>query len=515
MNYKTSTEFTKRERVGDVYTDTATDYSLPDYCGDVRRILFTKADVHPSGKFETGESVEFSGIVSYTVVYVDAENRIGEASFSSDYDFAVKCDAQALSAAAAKTSVSGFSIKLLGPRKISAKAALLSKVELAKKETLDVSGDAFEIEEHPEVRMCGAKIQSIAVSEVADREYAEQLLHLDGASSDEISVVYTDSECRVDSCEVMDSEMAIRGEILVRALVNRSEDAMFITEGRIKFDESIPAGMLTNDMILTPNVNVSSQKCTLVPDENGVSIVANLIAEFSATGAENQKISVITDAYMKSQESDNSFEVFRYCELVDCVKDRFEHTDTVSREELDVEGIREAICLDASIKLESAEIDGDAVKIAGQIKYSGILSGVDDNAKIFHHPFKHTSQFEQNVNINCQNNGNLKADAAIKAGVDSSSLRLSSSVAVSLTVSEEKELTRLSKSTLVPDTQVSADTAKIVVYYPEEGESLFDIAKKFHTTVEKVAMDNSLSVKTAVSDAEPTVSGVKKLLILN
>lgn len=520
MNYKTSTEFTKRERIGDVYTDTAADYSLPDYCTDVRRILFTKADVLPSGKFETGESVEFSGIVSYTVVYVDAENQIGEASFSSDYDFAVKCDAQTFCASTAKTSVSGYSLKLLGPRKISAKAALVSKVELAKKETVEVSGDAFEKEEHPEVKMSCVGIQSMALSEVADREYAEQLLHIDGVAADEVSVVYTDSECRVDSCEVSDGELSMKGEILVRALVNRAEDAMFVTEGRLKFDESIPSGMLTNGMVLSPNVNISSQKCTLSPDENGVSVVVNLIAEFSAMGVENQKISVITDAYMKSQESENSFDSFRYSELADFVKDRFEHVDTVTKEELDAEGIREAICLDASVKLESAEIEGDAVKMTGQIKYSGILSGVDENAKIFYHPFKHTSQFEQNININCQNNGGLKADidltvGGFKASVDSSGLRLCSNISAAVTVSEEKELSRLVKSTLVPDTEISANMAKIVVYYPEDGESLFDIAKKFHTTVEKVAMDNSISVKTALSDGEPTVSGVKKLLILN
>ena len=87
MEYKGSKDFLRCERRGEIYTDTSADHSLPDYNGDVRRILYTNAQVHPSGSFENGDSVDFSGIVVYDIVYADSENRINTASFSSDYDF--------------------------------------------------------------------------------------------------------------------------------------------------------------------------------------------------------------------------------------------------------------------------------------------------------------------------------------------------------------------------------------------------------------------------------------------
>ena len=41
--------------------------------------------------FAGGDEVEFSGIVVYNVVYLDAEGELCSAEFSSDYDYSVKC----------------------------------------------------------------------------------------------------------------------------------------------------------------------------------------------------------------------------------------------------------------------------------------------------------------------------------------------------------------------------------------------------------------------------------------
>ena len=143
MQYKQNAEITKCEWRTEIYTETGADYSLPDYNGDVRKILFTEAKVRPSGSFENGENIDFSGIIVYNLVYSDSENRINSVSFTSDYDQSVKC-AEGSEPICVDTVVSGFSVRLLGPRKLSAKATLNSKVLLARKESQSVDGSAFD-----------------------------------------------------------------------------------------------------------------------------------------------------------------------------------------------------------------------------------------------------------------------------------------------------------------------------------------------------------------------------------
>ena len=54
----------------------------------------------------------------------------------------------------------------------------------------------------------------------------------------------------------------------------------------------------------------------------------------------------------------------------------------------------------------------------------------------------------------------------------------------------------------------------ITVYYPDERESVFDIAKKFHTSVQCIAEDNELSQSVFASpDAPVKPFGYKKLII--
>ena len=82
-------------------------------------------------------------------------------------------------------------------------------------------------------------------------------------------------------------------------------------------------------------------------------------------------------------------------------------------------------------------------------------------------------------------------DASISA--DEKNLYLSSKVQMKMIVLSEESKKILVSSDLVEGGEYESVGAKITVYYPEEGEKLFDIAKKFHTTTEKIISANSVS----------------------
>ena len=56
--------------------------------------------------------------------------------------------------------------------------------------------------------------------------------------------------------------------------------------------------------------------------------------------------------------------------------------------------------------------------------------------------------------------------------------------------------------------------SRITVYYPDAEDTLFGIAKKFHTTGAKIASDNSLTTPDeSIIDTPESLIGVKKLII--
>ena len=58
------------------------------------------------------------------------------------------------------------------------------------------------------------------------------------------------------------------------------------------------------------------------------------------------------------------------------------------------------------------------------------------------------------------------------------------------------------------------ESSVVTVYYPTGNETLFDIARRFHTSTIAVAADNSLTESVfADSDKPFAASGIKKLII--
>jgi hypothetical protein len=111
-----------------------------------------------------------------------------------------------------------------------------------------------------------------------------------------------------------------------------------------------------------------------------------------------------------------------------------------------------------------------------------------------------------------------KADARLKAGavnvtVDAGTVYVSCELECSVTAVGYSEYTLLSSSKSV-DGEDFGGRSEIVVYYPEDGESLYSIAKKFHTSESKIALDNSLSASVSADGTEGySLAGTRKLMI--
>ncbi len=516
MEYKRTNDFQGCRRIGDIYTECGSDYSLPDYNGDVRRILFTDARVYPSGSFDNGDSVDFSGIVTYNMVYSDSENRINSVSFSSDYDFTVKCNEQTYESASADISVASYNMRLIGPRKISAKATVAAGVTIT--ESLDTApeGTAFETADMPEVECVCVDSFVKRSSESTEREYAEELIRLDGAILDELSVIYSDAECVIDSVSAEEGGAALRGNLRIYALVKNGDEPPFTAEKSIRIDESIPISALMPEQKALARVSVGSVRASINADENGCAVAVSVILDMACESIGNQRIELVTDAYRKDCEVANSFENFVASELVTVISEREEMSSCIPRDNIEVEAPAEIICLRAIPKINSASVSDSVARLAGEIRYNGIIISDDGDGKTSCHPFKTTVEFEKNVNINCQNSEKLKVLPSVvccqgSITFDENNICLSSAAHIKLIVTEDINLKVLSRSDIIADSEIDNDASKITVYYPECGEGLFEIAKKFHTTVEKLTEDNSAAVRAMSGDA--VAKAAHKLLI--
>ena len=518
MEIKRETSYVRSIRCPDVYCDSQADYILPDYLGGVRKILFTDATIRPAGRFAGGEEVEFSGVVVYNVIYLDEEGRLSSAEFTSDYDYSVKCSEEDYRDSVSDTKIAAFSVRLVGPRKMSARCSLVGCVRLSEKVGLSIDGDVFEGEYAPEVDTRLVKIRNTTSSAVCEREYAEEMTRIDGAMADEVSVVYSTSEYKPESCEMCDEGARVKGKLKLISVIYVGDDAPTKLERQISVDEVVPLDNLKPTAGLVPRLTVSSLRTEVNATETGCEVVSNLIADISVLAEHNETVELTLDCYLKSSPTDNSYEDLSYQTLSSVCSSSHSHTANINIGDSELCEISDVIFLTATPKIDRVQLEDGDVKLSGEIKYSGVATTSNSDSHSYA-GVKFSSPFEINVKYSSQNDEKTQIEPtlnvnSITAHVDDGNLIVDAVLDLLLTAASEKSVKILSSSTARVGEEYDKTGGVITVYYPNESDTLFSVAKRFHTSGLKIARDNDVSDQVfAVENENGTLKGIRKLLI--
>lgn len=516
MEINKENEYKKCTRRAEVYTDSSAEWVLPDYNGDVRKLLLCDAQIHPAGKFAGDGEVELTGIITYNIVYSDPDGNLDSTSFSSEYEYKVKCSKDTYVDCIADTRVANVSVRLVGPRKISVRASVAGCVSVIEEAAVSVDADVSLSGFVPELATECLNIRSTLASESVEREYAEVIASIDGAIADEVKVLYSGADFELGDQSFADGDLTVTGTLTMFAIVKSEDAGVSVYEKEIPVECSIPFDEASADMTFIPSVSVVSLKDNVNATETGSDVVLSAIVEFSAVAEGNTELEVVSDAYMKECASESTYDDFAYSSFV-CMVNACESVEGAAlRSELDFETVRDIILTDARSRVDSCEVVDGIAKISGEIKFNMIASSVDASGKEIYFPIKINTEFTKNVNLNCQTSDKIHVEPKIylshvKGYIDAERVFGTAKMNLSISVISSESERLLSTFSAREDLPFEKRGSRISVYYPSDDESLFSVAKKFHTTVAKVALDNSLT--QSVSGGAKAPLDAKKLMI--
>ena len=483
---------------------------------DVKKLISTSARVVPSGQFEGDGDVECSGIVAYDIVYLDSENKLSAASFSSDYDFSFARDGESYIDAYVASQLANFGIRLTGPRRMIAKASILSDVCVMEKCDVKASGSAFSEREELEKITKTVNLESAIKGEGIEKEYAEEAATLEGVSADEIEVITSNAYVRISESIPVEGGVNIKGELIVTAIIRTPDTSVFAIRREIPFDETVSIDGATADMSVISDAVVSSVALGVSESENAAQLVANVIMELGALAFYNESVELISDAYLKSKDTASEYENLNFTSHIAAETKSGSVNIKIPRKELEMGNIKEILSLNQDFKGLALKNDGKSAKFSGNVAFSGAACEISEDGETYICNLKFTVPVVIDVNISCQIPENSKISAKIlplgcewELDADNLSLELWYSVSYSLGCAESERY--LSSCELVGDVEYKKTPSSITVYYPDENETLFQVAKKFHTTVKDIAADNMISEPTALG--VPAKIGLKKLII--
>ena len=68
------------------------DFSLPDYQPEIRRLLSTRVNIIPPSEYADNGGASFEGTVNYKILYLGADGKLYSTSLSDKYSFSIPID---------------------------------------------------------------------------------------------------------------------------------------------------------------------------------------------------------------------------------------------------------------------------------------------------------------------------------------------------------------------------------------------------------------------------------------
>ncbi len=514
---ETNKEFVRERVVVLEGVQSSGEYVLPDYQGDVRKLLYSRATAVSSGKYHNGDALECVGIVNYDVVYLDNEGRITPVSFTTDFDTSIRCSDEGYVDSHVGVRVTNFALRLMGPRKFSAKAALECECLVGELSSYEVSGDAFE-SGNMEMSTATVSVATGAYGAGDEVELAEEMVHLEGAIVDEVEVLMLTAEPRAVSVSATDGGAELRCEIVLSMLLKNGSDAPYTLERTLDYSGSVNSESLDEAMSLSGAVEIVSVRSDVNAIEDGVSVVASILAVPTVNAVGNLPVRLIKDCYSTSRGVSTEQGEFAYTEHLGSRTVSEKLSGEISREAVGAEEIRNIFFSTAVPKVEGAEILGNILKIRGTVRFSGIACEVNEEGVASYSPIKLELPYEHNVNYDLQIPDSARSRVtmtatAAKIDLDGANLYPQCTLTSHSALSVERRESCIQTASLT-DEMYESDPSVVRVYYPEVGESLFEVAKKFHTTVLSVAKDNELAASVfSAQDSPDGLEGIHCLII--
>ncbi len=498
--------------------ETGVDYILPDYMGDVKKILFTSAKVLPSAAFHGSSEAEFSGVVEYDIYYSDAEGVLTKASAVSDYDFRIPTNDENCVGVYADVKAQSYSVRVTGPRKFSTKAVLTAETSVSEKKDYMPAGNVFEGENRYESVSRVIKEENVLHGVGEEREYAEEVLNLEETDKDAIEILAASGNVKITENEAVEGGVKVKGEMILTVIISTDSQPPFAIRKIIPFEETVTVEGATPGMKTASEGFLSSVNASSVESGEGASVTVNAILELAANALSNNEITVIKDAYLENKDTETEYKNLEYTEFfgMSCTNEAV--LSEAKREGLGVDNITDVLIAKTELRGVNKKAVKGGLEISGEALVSAVACETDEEGKISYSPLKFASPFNMTVNLNCQIPDGACFDCKLlpvdtEITIDAENIYAKTTVAVCVRVYGEKS-ERCLKSCVASDgEEYVKSSSKISVYYPEENESLFSVAKRFHTTSARIAADNKLTVETVSADDESTLNGVKKLII--
>ncbi len=468
-------------------TELSSDYTLPDYLPEIRKILGIRHKISPISRY-IGNTVEFSGRMDYELIYCAENGELMSVPLGEDFSIEITpeipewIDWASGGEAFAAFCAESVNARATAPRKVNVKSRLSANT-------------AFYGYDEPHRESIGIKNAERLQSEVEYTSFHRNMSDVIELG-DEIPLAggtdqyrYIGSNGRVIIGDTSESGNMLncRGDVIYDTMAENKENGEILHfRGKIHFTHGLelPAGIDKNAIH-----SVIGHCNEIKISDGGDKYLLDAEILLETDSVKNGKALLTQDIFVPGHDCDVSYRDFNYETLFGNGCEKLTLNESIALKDAD-ESENEIIDCIASIKLEPIRQNGGNAAICGNIKakiiyrtkgeysthevsmpFSADIGGIPQEDK------RTVTVYPVICDMRCRANGK---DAVLEA-----------EIALPYVVMQRESL-RIADSVKVGDKKKEAQSG-ITVYYPEKNESLWSVAKKFGISIASLSALNGIN----------------------
>lgn len=470
------------------------DFTLPDYCPDIEKILKCKITPKIYNKNISGGQIQIDGTTVVTILYVDGEKsnlRACEQSVPFSATFQVKglCENNVVDIT---TKPEYINCRALSPRRLAVHGAFSLYVKAV---TLD-NICLYSPDENANLECDTSEIQTTALTSLSQCQFTV-CEEMTVSNKPQVEVLLTsDVKASITDYKIVSEKIMLNGELSVKLLYLSSLDKGDLQQLDyiIPFSQIMDCENLTDDGITRISLNVMSSdihiKSEPMAENNSLSIDVKLSA--TVYGYSHVSCNIINDAYSTDIYTEIERNNISLITDVNIVKDTFMLKDCVSLAETGITEIRD-IGWDNCVV--NSVINGEVINLSGKANIS-ILGFNDENIPMYvERSLDFTKDIQCNFNFNSVTEINCEiASLSYRIGEDNN-LELRCEIKYCISTVHQQNLTVVSAVSGDEENKVQKSPCALTLYYAQAGEKLWDVAKAYNTKPELLFEENNIESK--------------------
>ena len=472
------------------------DLNLPDYCPDIQKIM--KCQVYPRVTMRniSGDRLQVDGVAVIRILYLESAKksiRCSEHTAPFSCSFNLKSTPQnAVIVTNAKPEY--INCRALSPRKLDIHGAFTVYAQIICKSDQSYvrSINAEDVQQKtltvPAVTLAGTGQQQFSVAESLEVGQGKPAVQ---------SIIRSDVKANLADSKVISNKLMLKGDIVLRLLYSTDLETgnLDYIDFNVPFSQMIDIDGITENCICDIGIDVLNYDVKIRNDISEDDTILEFEVKLLATSLayENTEIQLVENAYSTQYELEPSYKQIQLTKSIQFINESVMNKATIDLSTQDAAKVIDAWNEIASV---NAECDGEQLLFTGKYNVCVLALDSEDNPFYIERSVDFTHHYPLKNNL---------SDCGIrsKATVISLSYRMNSSndleirtdVKISSTVFENKFYKSVNEAYADEERpRIKDSTAALTLYYADSGESIWNIADAYCTSVDAIKAENDLDV---------------------